>query len=199
MDRVLAIGAHPDDVDFGAAGVMQRAKVCWIIVASNGARGGDGAQRMIEAHTAAKQIESGCIVLSHADTAIRAADLAPELEEQLRHFKPSLVVTHSPHDAHQDHAAVSAATLIATRDWCGTILGYLTPSAAEHFTPNWFIGLTEDEMRTKIAMAACHQSQAARPYLAPAYLEAAGRYWAQVTRSSAPFVEPYELLRYRER
>ncbi len=196
--RILAIGAHPDDWEVGAAGLLQRGSDRFVLIASSGGRGGDGGTRTQEAHTAAALIGAACSVRDHRDTEIHAARLAPDIEAEIRTLRPDVVLTTSPRDAHQDHAAVSAATMIAVRDWCGTVLAYSTPSAAERFAPNWFVGISDAEMKTKIRAAACHASQAHRPYLAPAYIEAAGRYWAQVTRSSSPFVEAYELLRHRE-
>jgi LmbE family N-acetylglucosaminyl deacetylase len=196
--RVLAVGAHPDDVEIGSAGLLQRAQASHVLVATSGERGGDSATRAQEARDAAFLARASCTILTHPDTAVNAAELAPDIEAAIRRFKPDLILTTSPRDAHQDHAAVSQATLIAARDWCGTILGYYTPSVAERFAPNWFVSLTDAEMGLKMALAACHKSQNGRPYMAPSYLEAAGRYWAQVTRSSRPFVEPYELLRHRE-
>ncbi len=198
MARCLAIGAHADDTDIGAAGLFQRHTGRYVLIATHGERGGDGATRTAEARAAMDVLGATGTVLNHPDTDVRAAALAPDIERVIREFRPTHILTMSPRDAHQDHAAVSQATLIAARDWCGTILAYYTPSVAERFVPNWFVSLTEDEMRVKMAAVACHKSQNGRPYMAPSYLEAAGRYWAQVTRSSRPFVEPYELLRHRE-
>ena len=169
-----------------------------MLVASHGERGGDGPTRAREARAAIERLGARGSVLRHPDTVIVAPAVAPDIEAAIRDFRPDTILTMSPNDTHQDHAAVSAATMIAARDWCGTILGYCTPSAAEHFRPNWFVSLDDEAMAAKLAAVACHASQAGRLYLAPAYLEAAGRYWARVTRSAAPFVEPYELLRYRE-
>ncbi len=196
--RILAIGAHPDDIETGAAGLLQRATDGFVLVASHGERGGPGDQRRREACAAWSMLGASGRVLGHPDTCIPAPALVPDIERVIREFRPDMILTTSPNDAHQDHAAVSAATLIAARDWCGTILGYCTPSAAEHFRPDWFVSLDAQAMAVKQELVACHASQANRPYLAASYLEAAGRYWAQVTRSSAPFVEPYELLRHRE-
>jgi LmbE family N-acetylglucosaminyl deacetylase len=196
--RILAIGAHPDDWEVGAAGLFQRATDRFVIVASNGGRGGHSETRIKEAHAAMKMIGASGVVFDHPDTCVAASNFASDIESVIRDFRPDTILTTSSHDAHQDHAAVSAATMIAVRDWSGTVLAYSTPSAAERFCPNWFIGLTEEEMKNKMAVVSCHASQMKRPYLASAYLEATGKYWSHVTRSSSPFVEPYELLRHRE-
>ncbi len=190
--RILAIGAHPDDWETGACGMLQRGDARYALVATRGERGGDGEVRSTEARASLAVIRADGGMGTQLDTAVIASDFAVCIEQTVRDFRPDLILTMSPNDAHQDHAAVSKATMIAARDWSGTILAYCTPSAAEHFRPNWFVGLTDAEMAVKIRAVACHASQAKRPYLAPSYLEATGRYWAHVTRSSAPFIEPYE-------
>lgn len=197
-DRVLVVAAHPDDWEVGAVGQLVRASHRFVLVASCGERGGPGDVRAKEAEAARTLLGAYGQVLRHPDTSIFPAQLAPDIEAMIREVQPTLLVTHSPNDAHQDHVAVCQASLIAVREWYGTVLGFWTPSAAERFRPNWYIGLSPEAMAHKLAVVNCHKSQAGRPYLAPAYLESAGRYWAQVTRSSAPFVEPYELLRHRE-
>lgn len=196
--RILAIGAHSDDWEFGASGLLQRADAVFCLVATHGERGGPPEVRAQEAQAAMSLLGAAGVVLDHPDTRVCAADLAADIERAIRDFKPDTLLTMAPSDAHQDHRAVSEATLIAVRDWPCTVLAYCTPSAAERFRPNWFVSLTAEEMQRKIALVGCHASQASRHYLAPEYLEGAGRYWAQVTRSAAPFVEPYELLRHRE-
>lgn len=198
VDRILAIGAHADDVEVGTAGLLQRAEKVFILIASHGERGGDPIEREREACAAISLLGAEGRICNHPDTAIVAAQLASDIEQVIKSFRPTLILTHSPNDIHQDHAAVSHATTIAARDFVGTVLAYYTPSVAERFRPNWFASLDEATMNTKKAAIACHASQSSRPYLAPAYIEAAGRYWSQVTRSERPFVEPYELLRHRE-
>ncbi|HUF94094.1 MAG TPA: PIG-L family deacetylase, partial [Candidatus Limnocylindria bacterium] len=45
--NVLAIGAHPDDIEYGCGGMLikyaERGHSVYMFVASDGARGGDGA------------------------------------------------------------------------------------------------------------------------------------------------------------
>ena len=56
--RVLAIGAHPDDVEFGCFGVLSAAAERHVLVLSDGARGGDAQTRLREAQQSAGLIST---------------------------------------------------------------------------------------------------------------------------------------------
>lgn len=196
--RILAIGAHCDDVEIGAGGMLQRGTAKRIVVLSRGEKSGDPSVRAEEAHRAAAILGAEIVVHSLHDTALEMASVLRVLEAEIRAFRPDRVLTEPREDSHQDHRAVYDATLVAVRDLDGMLLTYFSPSAAERWQPNWFIALNDDAMVTKVRAAQCHASQAGKLYLEPDYLRANGRYWAQVTRSQAPFVEAYRLIRYRE-
>jgi len=165
---------------------------------SHGERGGSPQLRREEAEEAARVLGSSLHAMPFPDTLLAVAQMVPVIESEIAAFKPDVVATMSVHDSHQDHRAVHEATVAATRDFVGTVLAYMTPSAAERFRPNWFVPLSADVFATKLTALECHRSQRARVYLSAAYLEATGRYWAMVTRSSAPYVEPFELLRHKD-
>lgn len=195
--KILAIGAHPDDVDIGCAGLLQRGDDRRIVVLSAGAKAGNPYDRSNEAWASAAILRAEISIHDLPDTALSLQSVVSVLETELREYKPDVVLTEPGNDTHQDHRAVHEATIIAARDLNGTLLAYFSPSAAERWQPNWFVPLNEDAMVTKVRATACHRSQQGRPYMAPDYIRSAGRYWAQVTRSAAPYVEAYQLLRYR--
>jgi LmbE family N-acetylglucosaminyl deacetylase len=195
MGVVLAIGAHPDDVEFGCGGFLQHFSQRHILLASNGSRG--GSNRISEARVASAVLGADLQILDMPDTALEVKDLIPCLEAVIARLKPTVVLTLPEDDAHQDHSAVFRATRVATRDVIGTVLSYATPSAAERFRPTWYVPLTGDQLARKLKAIRCHESQAGRVYLAPDHVEAMARYWATAIRHSAPYVEPYELVRHR--
>ena len=198
MARVLAIGAHPDDPEHGCAGSLLHHAERHVLVMSRGERGGPPVARLAEAEAAAAVLGARLRVLAHPDTRMAAVDLAPDIEAALRETAPDLVLIMSSADTHQDHRAVHEATVIAVRGHPCTVLAYVTPSAAERFRPTWFVPLTEEQMAVKLRALACHASQSHRAYLAPEYIVGMARYWAMVTRSTAPYVEPFELVRHLE-
>ncbi len=119
-DVVLAIGAHPDDVEIGVGGILsahaQAGDAITILTLSRGARGGDADSRQHESLAAADLLGARLFVKDLIDTEISGGGATVRLiEEVVREVQPTIVYTHSTHDRHQDHRAVSEATVVATR------------------------------------------------------------------------------------
>lgn len=194
--RALAIGAHPDDAEFGCYGTLQRFDSRMVLVLSAGEHGGPAAQRRQEAAEAAKSVGAELLVGDLNDTAITSGPAIAAIRAQIDSFSPDVVFCPSRQDDHQDHATVAHACFIATRSFPGLVLGYLTPSAVGRFAPHVIIGVGEAEWRTKLAALAAHRSQAHRAYLASDYVETTARYWAQQALPGQIRAEPFELVRW---
>jgi LmbE family N-acetylglucosaminyl deacetylase len=133
--RVLAIGAHPDDVEFYAGGTMVRLRADGVatalVVASDGGMGGRGladapAVRRGEQAKAAEALGVGeWRWLGYPDGALVAGDpMRGDLVEAIRRLRPELVLTHDPRTlftiydtiaqpGHSDHRATGQAVLDA--------------------------------------------------------------------------------------
>src|SRR5665213_4309607 len=92
---VLAIGAHPDDVEFGCFGALAVSAETSIAILSRGERGGDPVVRMGEAQASAKLIGANLITLDYPDTRLLVPDLVSSLEGIIASTKPSVVLTMS--------------------------------------------------------------------------------------------------------
>jgi LmbE family N-acetylglucosaminyl deacetylase len=196
--RALAVGAHPDDAEFGCYGVLQRFDAAAVLVLSAGERGGEPERRRNEAEEAARVVGASITVGSLVDTQIQTTTAVDAVAAAIGEFQPDVVFCPSRHDAHQDHAAAAHACHLATRYFPGLVLCYLTPSAMSRFAPQVVVGLGEAEWETKLRALAAHRSQAHRAYLAPDYLETTFRYWAQQVFPGGGLAEPFELLRWLE-
>ena len=104
----------------------------------------------------------------------------------------------SERDLHQDHAAVGAATLIATRKHVGAVLAYGTPSNLDRFQPQVVIGLDEAAMALKLRAIRLHPSQAERHYMREDFIRSIAQHWAAMSRLPADFAEAYELVRWND-
>jgi LmbE family N-acetylglucosaminyl deacetylase len=133
--RVLVIAAHPDDVDFGAAGTIAQwteagLEVSYCIVTNGEAGGSDpsvsrtemAAIRKAEQTAAAKQVGvSDLHFLGYPDGRVEATiGLRRDLARVIRLLRPDRVVCPSPERnyartgaSHPDHRAVGAAALDA--------------------------------------------------------------------------------------
>lgn len=194
---VLAVGAHPDDVEIGVGGVLAAHAAAGdeitILTLSRGARGGDADSRQNESLAAAEMVGARLFLKDLIDTEISGGGSTVRLiEEVVDQIQPTIVYTHSAHDRHQDHRAVNEATTVATRR-VGTVACYQSPSSTIEFRPTRFMRIDE-YVENKLKILACFASQASsRDYLEPDFVRATARYWSRFGGGTA--VEPLEIVR----
>ncbi|HET9690766.1 MAG TPA: PIG-L family deacetylase [Acidimicrobiales bacterium] len=194
--RALAVGAHPDDVEFGCAATLQLFDARRVVVLTGGERGGPPGQRRDEAAAAAAVIGADIQVLDQPDTALAPGPAITAIAAAIAEFAPDVVLAPSRGDDHQDHAVVAQACYVATRGFHGVVLGYLTPSAVARFAPQALVGVDEERWRTKLAALDAHRSQAHRSYLAAGYVDTTARYWGQQAGLGVERAEPFEVVRW---
>lgn len=196
-ETVLAIGAHPDDVEIGAGGILAAHAYAGdritILTMSRGARGGNADSRQHESLAAAEMLGARLFLKDLVDTEIpNGGPTIRLIEEVVREVRPTVVYTHSGHDRHQDHRAVNEATIAATRQ-VGTVACYQSPSSTIDFRPTRFVRI-EGFLERKLELLKCFGSQtASRDYLSPDFVTATARYWTRFGGGTA--VEPLEVIR----
>ncbi|WJF91708.1 response regulator [Paraburkholderia bonniea] len=196
---VLAIGAHPDDVEIGCGGALARHLAngddVAIVTLSHGASGGDAAVRAREAAAAAQLLGARLNLGNLTDTRIpEGGESITAILEVIARVRPTHVYTHSQFDTHQDHRNTHHASMVAVRT-IPNVYCYQAPSATVDFRPNLFIDISA-HLDTKLAAIAAYESQTSvRAYLAPDLIQATARYWGRF----AGFVlaEPMEIVRQR--
>jgi bacillithiol biosynthesis deacetylase BshB1 len=112
---ILAIAAHPDDVEISAGGTVlksiQQGKKVGIVDLTRGELGsrGSGDLRMIEADAASKILGiSARVNLGLADGFFENNEASlRKIIEQIRIYKPEIVLTNAPSDRHPDHGRAS--------------------------------------------------------------------------------------------
>jgi len=196
-EHVLAIGAHPDDVEIGVGGILASHRAngdtVTILTLSRGAKGGEPTSRQSESLTAAELIGARLFLEDLVDTEI--ANTGPTvaiIERVVNEVQPTIVYTHSVHDRHQDHRAVHEASLVATRG-VRTVACYQSPSATVDYRPTRFVSI-DGFTDTKLQLIDCFRSQAdIRGYLDPEFILATARYWGRYGGGTS--VEPLEVVR----
>ena len=135
INRVLVVTAHPDDVDFGAAGTVANwtdagVEVAYCVVTDGDAggfdplvpRGNIAGIRRAEQSAAAKELGVDEVrFLGYPDGRLEVSlDLRRDISREIRRFKPDVVVTQSPvrdfrsvYGSHPDHLATGEAAICA--------------------------------------------------------------------------------------
>jgi len=125
MSRILALHAHPDDVEFLASGTLALLSglghEITIVSMTAGDCGSDlyppgeiSSIRRREAAEAASKIGASYACLEFLDLAIFVDDASRrKVTWALRHFRPDIVLTASPVDYHCDHEATSKLVIDA--------------------------------------------------------------------------------------
>jgi LmbE family N-acetylglucosaminyl deacetylase len=141
--NVIAIGAHPDDIEYGCYGTMLKHKRegdrIVFIVLSQGEKSGSREVRKKEAIESAKRVGAKLYLFNYPDTNIpQTHEVIERLEKIIKEFSPQRIYTHSTKDTHQDHRSIAYATLAAAR-FVPEIFCYESPSLYLNFQPNNFI------------------------------------------------------------
>ncbi len=121
MTRVLVLGAHPDDAEFFAGGLLashQRSgSTIRLVSVTNGQSGHQSVashelivRRREEAANAGRVIGADYVTWDFPDGSLQPTlDLRLAIIREIRSFQPDLVLTHRPFDYHPDHRAVGQA------------------------------------------------------------------------------------------
>src|SRR5207245_782690 len=143
--NVLAIGAHPDDIEYGCGGTLtlyaQRGHDVYLFVASDGSLGGDAAMREREQDESTLVIGAQRVFWGgYRDTEVPYnRELIVRLEAVIRDTRPSMIFVNYPDDTHQDHRNLAQAAVSATR-YVPNFLFFEVPST-QHFTPNCYTNI----------------------------------------------------------
>ena len=182
---VLAIGAHPDDIELGCGGallahVAAGDRVTMLVVTGGENGPGDGA-RHAEQGRAAQMIGARLVWggLRDCEVAPNAATVRL-IEQVIESTRADLVYVHAPEDSHQDHRAVAAATLGAARR-LSRVLHYQSPSTLT-FTPTVYVDVTA-YLSGKVAALSAHASQVEMSAMVePDAVVASARHWGSQAR-----------------
>jgi LmbE family N-acetylglucosaminyl deacetylase len=149
---ILAIGAHPDDCDFGAAGlaalgVRAGCRVHFVSV-TNGDAGHfeQGGTPLARRRYAEAQAAAAVLGIDYSVLDIHDGELEPSLANRrtiirlIRELRPDLILTHRPNDYHPDHRYT--AQLVQDAAYMVTVPGVVALSA--HLAANPVIAYMSD-------------------------------------------------------
>lgn len=181
--KVLAISAHPDDIELFCAGTLAKFKKkghsIAMAILCNGNKGhfeiGPEELEQIrrkEAEESAKILDAQLFIGLFPDLELHVNQQAVEkVMDVIRQVDPDIIITHSPDDYMMDH--VNAGKLAIDASFCATLPNYKTKidkitklvpvffmdtASGVNFQPTEYVDITED-MSIKEKMLLCHQSQ----------------------------------------
>jgi LmbE family N-acetylglucosaminyl deacetylase len=193
---VLAIGAHPDDIEIGCFATLARHSLdgdkIFGVVITRGENGGDVKERRDEAMEAAEIIKMNLIFGDFPDGDVREnAKLVTFLDNIVKENKIDVIYTHSLNDRHQDHRAVCRASMSVSRN-VQEVYCYEAVSLISSFTPQIFVDVTET-FAYKISALRKYKSQIERTFIDG--LEGIARYRASQTRLAGRLCEAFEVYK----
>ena len=164
--KILALGAHPDDIEIFMYGLVsiykKEGNEVFTMIATDGAKGGSQTddllikQRAEEAKAGLKNLSTPTF-LNIPDSELGEDPIHQKIiKENILNIMPDLIITHSQHDYHADHRSLSILTSSAVSHYipilyCDTLMGV-------NFQPNYYIDITDHfEMKKEAVLK--HNSQ----------------------------------------
>lgn len=194
---VVAVGAHPDDIEIGCYGTLAKLSVnheVYLFIFTAGEITAPRLERIREAEESGKLIGAKVNVLDYPDGAVPVdGEVIGRFSEEIKALNPQVVFTLYPEDTHQDHRAVSRITLSSCR-YVPKILFYETAHTKSGFAPNYYVDIT-DYFDIKEKALKCHRTQKNKPYLHIDELRGLSRYRANNVCLPGRLFEAFILYR----
>ncbi len=164
--KILAIGAHPDDIEIFMYGFLSACKLIGheiqLTIATDGSLGGAKKGKQL-AKIRKKETVNGLKLLGKPNFLNipdgylgNSLDHSKLIKENIDKIQPDLIVTHHQNDYHSDHVELSmlvkkAISHYAPVLYCDTMMGI-------NFNPDYYVDITKF-ISNKIEAIMCHKSQ----------------------------------------
>lgn len=164
--KILALGAHPDDIEIFMYGLVsiykKEGNEVYTMIATDGSKGGYPGGKLLsqkrekEAIAGLKKLSTP-IFLNIPDGELgEASHHRKIIKENILKLMPDLIITHSKNDYHSDHRSLSLLTCKAVSHYipvlyCDTLMGV-------DFNPNYYVDITDHYLLKKEAILK-HKSQ----------------------------------------
>lgn len=172
--RILAVGAHLDDIEVACGGTLAKAirrghEVRMLVLSASAYTNYHGealrtrSVALLEGRQAATVLGvDDLVVLDHDTKDIpHHSKVVESIEAELDQFGPDLILTHHAFDTHQAHVGTSLSTISAARRQPGILMYEATPPSGRSyvpFRPQVYIDVSET-INQKIESLKAHTSQ----------------------------------------
>ncbi|GAB4485826.1 MAG: hypothetical protein Fur0016_10970 [Anaerolineales bacterium] len=197
--RVLFIGAHPDDIELGCGALIHQiasqTDIRCVTLSDN--QKNPLLTSLVEEHYRSMDVlgvKRENVILGPFTTRIFPDSRQEILEYFLklrREFNPDLIFVHSKADVHQDHNTITEEALRAFRGI--TVLGFDVVRSSYGFFPHFIVEVSEENVNKKIEALSQYETYRDKYY-----------FNSELTRSimvrhgalgEVPFAEGFDILR----
>jgi len=199
--NIIAIGAHPDDIELGAGGsiALHRARgdTVRFLILTKGGKLSAPSQREQEARDAAEILDIDDIrFMGYEDTKVPYDDdIVERIDKHLRDIDADRAYVHTEEDTHQDHRRAALASIAAGRN-TDEVLAFESPSTRSSFDPQYYNSLSEDFLERKIEAIRTHESQSEKKYLEAEAMKGLARFRGR--QANTRYAEAFEVVRIRK-
>ena len=198
--KILALGAHPDDIEIFMYGLVSTYKKegnqVFTMIATDGSKGGSpkddllSKKREKEAIAGLKKI-SKPIFLNIPDGELgEDPEHRRTIKENILKIMPDLIITHSQNDYHSDHRSLSFITSSVASHYIPVL--YSDTLMGINFNPNFYIDITDHFLLKKEAIMK-HKTQKPERFIDLAKLMNSYRA-AQCNAAKGKYAEAYSYV-----
>ncbi|MFH1073224.1 MAG: PIG-L deacetylase family protein [Nanoarchaeota archaeon] len=200
---IVAIGAHPDDIEAGCGGALRnhinqgyRVGALVLTKGERGAHHPESTECVSSLSSLGVQLED-ILILDFPDGKVAGIEVISAIEEFLERYTPDIVYSHTERDRHQDHRNTYLATAVAARN-TNTLLLYEAPSTSSKFEPHHYVDI-RSTINNKLAALAHYTSQLNKgTVLHLDFVKAQAIYWGykntcRNNTNETPYAEAFEI------
>lgn len=164
--KILAIGAHPDDIEIYMLGLLlvylNQGHDVYPLIATDGSLGTVTIKKNLkiirkkETKVALKKFINPIFINEKDGNLSSSNSIIGKLKDNILSISPDLIITHSPFDYHSDHRVLSKYVKESAGFHCPII--YADTLMGVNFNPNIYIDISE-HIEEKLSAIMCHQSQ----------------------------------------
>ena len=173
--RILAIGAHADDIELGLGGTLSKyaasGNEVHSLLVTHSAYSDFTGKVLRSSEVALQEAKNAAVVLGISDVqclgyetkkVTYTVDLIEDINRQIDRIRPDIIYTHWDGDINQDHSAIAQATIVAGRN-APRILMYRSNwyKSYKHFENSIYVDISE-HIDQKIKSIEAHVTEVSR-------------------------------------
>lgn len=205
MKNILAIAAHPDDIEISCLGYLlkenkeKKSKISVFIASSGSLKDTtSGINRIRESKKALKCIKD--INFNYrSNKGIKISDfekISNKIRKLIIDINPDEILVHDPNDTHNEHSLVYDIVKTASRRLAINLIRYQSVSSSNSFKANLYIDV-KDYLAIKKKSLKFHKSQQFHEYFSDKYIESFHNNFFAYNRGikiSEAFFEEFKFL-----